>query len=86
MFLATTVHTSGINWASVLTIVCSIVGALAIVFGFITRFAAKYISREITASIDKLRVEIVSKMETRISLLEMAVFGRKVKSDNPNDV
>ena len=71
MILATTVHTTGINWASVVTIVCSVVGALAIIFAAITRFFAKYISDRITGAIDKLRLDVLAQMDKRVTILEI---------------
>jgi hypothetical protein len=73
--IATAVHTTGINWPSVLTIVCAIVGALAIIFGVI----ARAVSNSVTSAIDHFRIEVITKMDTRLALLELAVFGKKNK-------
>jgi hypothetical protein len=71
MLAQTAVHTTGINWASVLTIVCAVVGALAIIFTAVTRFFARYISDRITGSIDKLRLDVLAKMDKRVTILEI---------------
>jgi hypothetical protein len=60
----------GINWTSVLTIICSIVAALAIVFAAI----ARAVTSSVTNSIDKFRIEVIAKMETRLSILEQIVL------------
>jgi hypothetical protein len=70
MLLATTVHTAGINWASVLTIISSTVVALSIVLGFAIRFFAKYIANQVTTAIDKLRLDVLAAMDKRIAVLE----------------
>jgi len=69
MFILATaapVHTTGINWASVFTIVIGIVGALSIIFGFVSR----YLGNRITGSIDKFRIEVVSQLDTRLTKVE----------------
>jgi hypothetical protein len=81
MWLATaSVHTTGINWASTLTIVCAVVGALGIIFTAVTRFFARYISDRITNSIDKLRLDVLAKMDKRVTILEI-LAGIKSKED-----
>jgi hypothetical protein len=70
MPLAQAVHTVGINWASVITIICSIVAALAIIFAFIARL----VTGAVTNSIDKFRIEVISKMDVRLSILEQIVL------------
>jgi hypothetical protein len=75
---APVVHTEGVNWELVATI-CTI---LTFTFGIL----AYYISTRITTSIHKFRIEVISKMETRLALLEMAVFGQNRKSNDSNNV
>ncbi len=75
--LATTVQTSGINWASVLTIICSIVVSTSIILGFVMKFVANTIATQVTSSIDHLRIDVLAKMDLRISLLEQANMRRK---------
>lgn len=67
-------HTVGINWPSVLTIICAIVGAVAIIFAGI----AKVVTNAVTNSIDKFRIEVIAKMETRLSILEQIVLRRHI--------
>jgi hypothetical protein len=71
--LASTVHTAGINWASVLTIVCSVVGALGIIFGFIARAVTKSLSRAITDAIRDFQISVVNLLATRLSIVETKV-------------
>ncbi len=80
---AASVHTTGINWASVITIVCSVVGALAIIFAAITRFFARYISDRITGAIDKLRLDVLAQMDKRVTILEIlaGIKNREGKKD-----
>jgi uncharacterized membrane protein len=78
---AQAVHTTGINWASVLTIICAVVGALALIFGVITRFFAKYISDRITGAIDKLRIDVIASMDKRVTILEVLAGIKRTKED-----
>lgn len=73
MWLADTVHTAGINWESVGTIIAAVVAALSFIIGAF----ARYISNKITGAIDKFRIDVISRMDTRISLLELSVFGKR---------
>jgi len=66
VILATTVHTSGINWASVLTITGSVITVVTIVFGFIARL----VSNQITSAINKFRIEVVTKLDIRLTHVE----------------
>jgi hypothetical protein len=75
--LADAVRTTGINWASVLTIICSIVGALAIIFAFM----AKLVTNAVTTSIDKFRIEVIAKMDVRLSILEQIVLRKNIPHD-----
>ena len=62
----TVVHTTGINWESVGTIIAATVAAMSFIFGL----SARYVSGRITTAIDKFRIDVISKMDTRISILE----------------
>jgi hypothetical protein len=75
MWLATTVHTSGINWETVGTLIGSIIAAVTLIFGFF----ARYISNRITASIDRFRIDVIAKMDTRLTVLE-EIVGRNKRS------
>lgn len=66
MALATAVHTVGVNWESVGTIIAATVAAMSFIFGLF----ARYISGRITAAIDRFRIDVISKMDVRISILE----------------
>jgi hypothetical protein len=60
------VHTTGVNWVSVATIT----GAVVILMTAILSITAKYIASKITASISRLRIEVVDKLDTRLSIVE----------------
>lgn len=60
------VHTTGVNWVSVATIT----GAVVILMTTVLGFTAKYIASKITASISQLRIEVVDKLDTRLSIVE----------------
>jgi hypothetical protein len=68
-----TTHTSGINWESVGTIVAAVVAFITLALSIIGRL----VTNKITGSIDKFRIDVISRMDVRISLLEQAVFGRR---------
>jgi hypothetical protein len=69
----TAVHTTGINWPSVILIVCAIVGALAIIFGAIARYATKQLSRSTTDAINQFRIDVVAALVTRLTVVETKV-------------
>jgi hypothetical protein len=64
--LAMTVHTAGINWASV----GAIVGTVATTMTIIVGISAKLVANQISSAIDKFRIEVVSKLDTRITRIE----------------
>jgi hypothetical protein len=76
-YAVTTVHTSGINWGSVTVIVGSVVGSMSIVFGLIARSLARYVASQITTSIDKFRIDVVTALEVRVTSLEVSRAGRR---------
>jgi hypothetical protein len=69
-YAITTVHTSGINWESVATIVVSVVVSLSTIFGLIARSMAKYVASHIATSIDRFRIDVVSALADRVASLE----------------
>ena len=73
-----TVRTSGINWESVGTIIAAVVAAMTFVLGLF----ARYVSGQITGSIDKFRIDVISRLDTRITILEFQVFGKKPHDDS----
>jgi hypothetical protein len=75
VWLATTVQTSGINWETVGTLIASIVAAMTFVFGMF----ARYVSNRITGAIDRFRIEVIARLDTRITVLEQVVFNRRMK-------
>jgi hypothetical protein len=72
-----TVHTSGINVESVLVIVGSVTGTLGIVFGAIARSLGRYVAGKITASIDQLRIDVISALEVRVTALEASTAPKR---------
>jgi hypothetical protein len=74
-----TVHTSGVNWESVATIVTAIV----VVLGAVTAWIGRQISHAVTDLSDKLEArletkETVTAIHTRLSIVE-SELRRKVK-------
>ena len=69
MFLAETVRTSGINWASVTVIA----GVVSCIMALIIGAFAKWISNQITGAINKFRIEVISQMDTRLTSVETTV-------------
>lgn len=91
MFLAeATVHTSGVNWLSVATIVSAIVVPLGLMFAFLARSMAKYIANSITRAIDGFHIAVVTVLDTRLTRVEQAVTdlkntqGRDTSNDHAN--
>jgi len=70
MIAIQTVHTSGINVESVLVIVGSVTGTLGIVLGACARWLGRYVSGRITASIDRLRIDVIAALDVRVTALE----------------
>jgi hypothetical protein len=68
-----TVHTAGINWASVLTIVCALVGAMGVVFGVLAKWITTSLNRTITDSINVFRISVVSELANRLTVVETKV-------------
>lgn len=66
MILATTVHTTGINWESVIAIVAAIVTVMSIVIGVI----GKMIGNQITSAINKFRLDVVAQLDNRLTSVE----------------
>ena len=68
-----TVHTTGVNWDSVAAIVGIISGVIttfAIIVGWISKSFAKYITNQITSSINQFRIEVVATLENRLTRVE----------------
>jgi hypothetical protein len=68
MFLAIapTVHTTGINWASV----TAIVGGCVVILSFIMGIVSKYLGNRITGSIDRFRIDVVNQLDSRLTKVE----------------
>lgn len=67
-----TVQTTGINWESVSAIVVAITTVLSLVVAWLSRS----IGNQITRAIDRLRIEVIAKLERRVTLLEAIVMKR----------
>jgi BMFP domain-containing protein YqiC len=61
-----TVHTSGINWASVAAITTAVVLVMSTIFATV----ARYVSSQVTGAINKLRVDVINKLDTRLTAVE----------------
>jgi hypothetical protein len=83
MVLATAVHTTGVNWESVTAIVTCVVMLMTVVFTLL----ARYVSGAIVTAIDRLKDEVLTKMDRRITILEVVSGLRKgLKEDASDDV
>lgn len=60
------VHTTGINWTSVLTIIVSIVTLLSILGAIV----GKYIANQITNAISRFQDAVVDKLDNRLTIVE----------------
>jgi len=69
MVLAATVHTSGVNVASLVAIVSSIVVVMSVIIGVF----AKIIGGQITSAIDRFRNEVVSQLDHRLTIVEVKI-------------
>jgi hypothetical protein len=66
--VVTPVHTTGINWASVLTLIISIVGLLSLIIGGIVRTSRGFLrqqSKAITDAVDHLAESLEARLETK---------------------
>jgi Kef-type K+ transport system membrane component KefB len=77
-FVATTVHTAGVNWQSVLTIIGSIVTLVAIILTAI----ARYIAGKVTGAINEFRVSVVDQLTTRLTVVESKIDNINVQTPN----
>lgn len=73
MLAETVVHTEGVNWELVTTLVTTIVGLLTVIFGLL----ARYVSARITTAIDKFRIQVMEQMDKRVTILEYIVGVRQ---------
>lgn len=62
-----TVHTSGVNWESVL----AITGAIIVIAGPILGLLAWYVTTRVTGAINLFRLDVIDKLDRRISRLEL---------------
>jgi hypothetical protein len=79
MLTADAVHTIGINWLSVLTICGIVVGMLSVVLGGLFGFIAKYVANQITIAIDRFSLNVITRMDKRLTILETLAGIKKLK-------
>lgn len=72
-----TVRTAGVNWLSVVTITSAIVVIVSFIFGVATR----YIANSIAGAIDKFRIEVIGKLDSRLTRVEAKIDN--VSANNP---
>lgn len=63
------VHTTGVNWELVAAVVTCVVTTMTLVFGFF----AKLVGNQITASIDKFRIQVVNQLDHRLTTVEVKI-------------
>jgi hypothetical protein len=61
-----TVHTTGVNWQSVLVIVASVVTIVSILGASI----GHYVADRVTGAINAFQIAVVSKLDTRLTAVE----------------
>ena len=69
MAVATTVHTTGVNWVSVCAICVGVATLMSIIIGVF----ARVIGTQITSAIDRFRNEVVNMLEHRLTIVEVKV-------------
>lgn len=67
------VHTTGINWASVLTISATVIGALGIIIAGCSKYISKQLTHAITDAIYKFQISVVNVIATRLAVVETKV-------------
>lgn len=72
------VHTTGVNWASVTTIIVGITLVMTTILGVL----AKYIANRVAGSINQLRIDVVDKLDTRLSVVEKTL--ELISRNNPD--
>jgi ABC-type lipoprotein release transport system permease subunit len=71
--VAQTVHTAGVNWdsvAAIVGIISGVIATFAIIAGWVSKSFAKYITNQITSSINQFRIEVVATLENRLTRVE----------------
>lgn len=71
------VHTTGVNWASVVTITAAVVVIMTTVFSIV----ARYITSRIGGAVDRFRIEVVDKLDTRLTSVETTLV--EISRNNP---
>jgi ABC-type lipoprotein release transport system permease subunit len=71
------VHTTGINWGSVITIIASICTIIAILGALI----GKYVAGKITSAINEFRIAVVDQLDTRLKGVEQTL--ETISRNNP---
>jgi hypothetical protein len=71
------VHTTGVNWQSVIVIVASIVTILSLLGAAV----GKYVANRVTGAINEFQIAVVQKLDTRL----VAVEGKldEISVNNP---
>jgi hypothetical protein len=77
---AASVHTEGVNWELVAAVVTCVVTTMTVVFGLFARL----VSGQITSAIDRFRIEVVSVMDKRLTIVE-TILGVRKKSESQPD-
>lgn len=67
-----TVQTSGINWESVSAVVVAVVTCVSLMMTWLSRS----IANQITRAIDRLRIEVITKLDRRVTILEQIITGK----------
>lgn len=74
----TTVHTTGINWESVLTIV----GAVCVILTTLGTYVARYVAGNVTTAINNFKIDVVAKLDTRLTTVETKLDEKNLRLDH----
>jgi predicted cation transporter len=70
LWVADAVHTTGINWESVTTIIVGIVTTISIIGGLFIKYLSQQIKDGIVSAIDRFRIDVINKLDLRLTTVE----------------
>jgi hypothetical protein len=73
MLASGSIHTTGVNWELVSAVVTCVVLVMTAVFSVI----AKLVTNQISGAINRFRIEVIAKMDNRLTILEQIVADDK---------
>jgi hypothetical protein len=76
------VHTTGINWASVLTIICSVCVVVGGLIVWVSKQISNNIAIAVTSAIDKFHLAVVNVLDTRLTKVEGKQDSMNIKLED----